>query len=309
MQLHYGPSSYDDPDEFTRFVLQPGEERNDCLTRVTSNDEDVRFSRYSIRSRPGAHHLVMFCADADSPDGELSACAESGGIFGGGCWLLASQGSIGTSSGEDFPPAGAPIAPENQGLAFTLKARTRLRYNMHFINVGEQPLLRESWTNVYFATEMVEAVDAISFNGGIRMSVPPHTTQTIRVSCTVPPEVQTPIRIVELQAHMHSHGRRLAASLREASGRTTVIYENRDWLHPLRARFDSVSSNQGRPNGWATDGNLLARAGDSIDYECEIANDLSAPLVYSNEVYTGEMCNLFGFYAPSLGRSWTCLAE
>jgi hypothetical protein len=33
-------------------------------------------------------------------------------------------------------------------------------------------------------------------------------------------------------------------------------------------------------------------------------NDGDVPLGFGNEVYTAEMCNVFGMYAPTVGGAW-----
>jgi hypothetical protein len=47
----------------------------------------------------------------------------------------------------------------------------------------------------------------------------------------------------------------------------------------------------------ATSGQLLLHPGDSLKYTCDIVNDLNITLTFKEEVYTGEMCNLFGSVA------------
>jgi hypothetical protein len=39
--------------------------------------------------------------------------------------------------------------------------------------------------------------------------------------------------------------------------------------------------------------------GDRLDWECEIVNDTTAPLSFSDDLHTAEMCNLFGTFTPS----------
>src|SRR5262245_22725346 len=58
MQLHYGPSDYDDPDDVARFTLAPGEEVDKCLFLKTPNTEDVYYSTIHGTLRPGSHHFI-----------------------------------------------------------------------------------------------------------------------------------------------------------------------------------------------------------------------------------------------------------
>ena len=41
MQLHYGPSAYDDPDEVERYLIAEGDESVDCVFRKTPNAGEV----------------------------------------------------------------------------------------------------------------------------------------------------------------------------------------------------------------------------------------------------------------------------
>jgi hypothetical protein len=63
-------------------------------------------------------------------------------------------------------------------------------------------------------------------------------------------------------------------------------------------------------------GALYMKPGDTIDWECEVHNnDVSASspspynasaIKFANAVYSGEMCNMFGMYAPSLAPDTGC---
>jgi hypothetical protein len=73
--------------------------------------------------------------------------------------------------------------------------------------------------------------------------------------------------------------------------------------------FDSVTKNPAPnadakvPGGYSGDVDL--KAGDMIDWECEIVNDTDKPLRFGNEVYAAEMCNMFGIYTPGTGKPWS----
>jgi hypothetical protein len=65
-------------------------------------------------------------------------------------------------------------------------------------------------------------------------------------------------------------------------------------------QYDSVSTNPTPdvPNkiDGASSGMLELHAGDELDFECDINNDLDQPLKFANETFTGEMCIVFGSY-------------
>src|SRR5690242_13845348 len=63
-QLHYGPTDYDDPDDVSQFVLDPGQETNDCFFQVSPNEKGVYYGGYDLHMRPGSHHLIGQSRDA-----------------------------------------------------------------------------------------------------------------------------------------------------------------------------------------------------------------------------------------------------
>jgi hypothetical protein len=184
---------------------------------------------------------------------------------------------------------------------------------MHFFNTTEAPLVRQSWTNVYYADpkNVAQLGDQVTLTGGISMEVQPHTKQTISVSCAVPQESPGPIRILDVVSHTHAHARRFRAWAGPPSGPLELVYESANWEEPLHAYFDSRNVNpafdvQHEKDG-AKSGSLVLNPGDVIKYECDIENDLDKPLRFGNEVFTAEMCDLFGSYAPSMGSPWACM--
>jgi hypothetical protein len=53
-------------------------------------------------------------------------------------------------------------------------------------------------------------------------------------------------------------------------------------------------------------GILHMQPGDAISWECDVTNNnVPGGIKFANAVYTGEMCNMFGLYAPSFGMPWS----
>lgn len=315
-QLHYGPDDYDNPDELQRFVLPAGGEINDCQYRRTPNETEIFFNRYQTRMRPGTHHLIVFGTDQELELGKLAECREGTGLVSGSAqWLFAAQSGLGKDGGRlDYPPAGEALPPENQGLAFRLAAQKYISYNMHYVNTSDEALLRESWSNIFYADDedVAQIAEPIVFIGGLGMNVPPATTEVVTASCKVPAEADS-VRIIDLWPHMHSHGQRFTAYRVSAAGDRERIYESYDWEEPLSVFFDSVHENPEPSSELGTDGAISGLLelgpGESIDYECEIKNDLDQSLVFANEAYTAEMCNLFGTFTSETTDRWTCFNQ
>jgi hypothetical protein len=310
-QLHHGPASYTDDKDLGRFVLDPGEENVMCMYLTTPNDTEVYFDRYEATMRPGTHHMIVF-AGANSPaqDGDLLPCDLDGG--GDLQFLVGAQNGLDPSGARiQMPPAGESIAPENAGLATRLAPRTHIAYQLHYVNTGSKPILRESWVNFYTRpkSEVTTIVDPISFIGGFSMNVQPSSTEVVTAGC----DVAEPHRIVNLWGHMHAHGTRFSVYKTPPGGKRSLIYEVYDWNHMDTFHYDSAHQNavpdRALSRAGAHSGLLEVAAGDRVEWECEIKNDTNAPLRWANQAYTAEMCNLFGSHTPGTGGPWRCFSN
>lgn len=309
---HYGPRDYDDPQAVQDYVLQPGQELTDCTYSKLGNTTDFFYDRYDIYWRPGAHHTILYAGDASIPDGTHDDCTlrahdslELLGVLQGGI-----DGSV-----FHYPPSGV-IAPENVGVAKKVAAGQSVAFELHAVNATDQPLLREGWM-VFFskpASEVTESAAEMTFDGGLGMQIPAHTQAIVSNSCawSGPGE----IRILDLFAHMHAHGKRLSAWAvqQDATGQETrtLVYESYDWSILDLIQFDSVTQNRpityagGAPGGMS--GILRLAPSDRIEYECAIDNTTDSTLTYEAAAFTGEMCNLFGTFAPGTSQ-WSCVGE
>jgi hypothetical protein len=314
-QLHYGPERYDDPALLEPFLLGPGEEITDCLYMTTPNDAEVFWRDYHLRARTGTHHIIVYTGSgADVADGTLGECNQGTDMrfFVGAQSGLDAKGVV-----LDVPLPGSGELPENAGYAQRLGPRTRVAFQVHYVNTSDRPILREAWVNFHYrpASEVKVVMDPIFFIGGLGMAVQPGSHEVVEArGCQVPDSGPEEVRIMGLSGHMHAHGLRLSAWKVAANGTRTLVYDTYDWEEPLNAQFDSgheypAPDPQARTDA-AWSGLLMIRRGESLDWECEYLNDdLDAPLLFGNQAYTGEMCNLFGWYAPSVGEPWSCYRQ
>jgi hypothetical protein len=308
-QLHYGPANYDDAAEVDRYLLAPSEELTDCLFLTTPNDREVFWSEYHLRARTGTHHIIVYTGSSDEPDGTLGPCNLGQDMR----FFVGAQSGIGPEGVVLDVPLPGPQPPENEGYAQRLPPRSRVAFQMHYVNTTKQPILREAWVNFHYEPpEQVKVVmDPIFFIGGLGMDVSPNTHTTVEAhGCTLPEDGPDQFRVVGMTGHMHAHGVRLSAWKVDKDGTRQLVYETFDWEEPLNAQFDSVRRNPSfdsaarRDAAWT--GPLTIQKGESLDWECEYRNTLGTPLRFGNQAYTGEMCNVFGWYAPSVGQPWSC---
>lgn len=310
----YGPTDYDNPDEVAQYIVEPGQEPLDCGYTRLPNDSEFFYNRYQVRSRPGMHHVILYAASLDAPDGTHDDCQIRDQ---GGHMLAVLQGGI-DGGVYDYPPSGK-MAPENATLATRLAPYQTIAYELHAVNSTEQPLLRENWTIFWRMSpdEVTGTVDQMAFNGGLMMNIPPHTSQTITNKCKVPDSLGE-IRVVDMFAHMHAHGERFSAwkvttDPDTAEETRTLVYESYDWSILDLIEYNSVETNEpvtyeGGVRGGVS-GDLFLKPGDRLDYECAMNNTEDHNLVFAARAFEGEMCNMFGTIAPGDKGPWSCLGD
>jgi hypothetical protein len=296
IQLHVGPTRYDDPAEIDKFILQPGEEKTECYHFTNPHDTTISFFRQVYRMRPGSHHLIMHMSLGGTPVPE-----GWGSCYGGGDSSYMPIG--GTQNGvSEFPPNG-DVAPEDEKLSRPLPAGTPMKFELHFVNVTDKPILREAWVNL----ERKDGTDnqilgGIFMTGGVNMNIAPGTKEVLKYSCTndLPDR-----RVVSLFGHRHAHTTRFSVWQNRGTEREILLYEDYEWEDTAELVYNTLIKNPapdpvGRTAGGYS-GLLMFNPGDTIEFECEIDNTgangvepSKDPLTFANEVYTGEMCNLFG---------------
>jgi len=317
IQLHYGPSDYT-PAGMEPFYIEPGEEFVSCFYTQTTNETDKFFNGYHARLRPGSHHLRIFVIQSATPKPEGIGSCSLGDSYGARFLFGATSPSI------DAPKPGEEFGTDVQGVAIRLPARSQIVMEVHFYNTGTERLLQEAWANFDFTDTYDILGDAVSFIGGLNTATPPGGTQIVGGTTTapmnpvaapgLPPGATRPMILV---GHYHYHTTRFSLWHTPVGGAETLIQESFDWSEPATFRYDTKHQNplpdRAQRIDGATSGPLVINQGDSLRWECEIHNTTDqasdpagAPttLTFANEVYTGEMCNVFGMYIPSMGGTW-----
>jgi hypothetical protein len=309
-QFHYGPSDYNDPAEVAKYTLPAHQEVTDCVYFPTPNDKDVYFNEYHSRMRPGSHHLLLYIQSAALPEtgkGGPGQCSLAGqlqttNLFGAQTATLDVKGL-----GND--------AAENAGMAVLIPAKQQGIMQVHFINAGTKPILREAWANVLYVdkSQVTQLSAPIFFIAGAGMNVAKGQTTVIHGAATVPDTAGPDFRLIAATPHYHTHTSRFTVTA-TIGGETKTILDNFPTMHvlpePALVAYDSVEKNPvpnetARVDG-AYSGVLAMKPGDKIDWTCTVTNDDQPnPITFANAVYTGEMCNLFGLYGPTLdSKPW-----
>jgi hypothetical protein len=271
-QIHVGPTDYDNPDP--KYVLEPGEETNEIFPGMTGNTEDVYFLVRQYRMRPGSHHLIV-----------------SGGGAGGG---LGGTRLGGTQNLAKDDPVNSEIAPENEGLGIPLAANTAVTNSLHYINLTEGPILKETWVNFWYRDKALVKEPAITMYSFAPISVQPHTHVVLHGSCPITGPAG---RVIQIYGHRHANNLRFSA-WHEHGGQKDLLFEDYDWQHPAVLEYTSLVTNTlpdpGKKIAGGASGVVNIAAGDTMSFECDIVNDTDQSFVGKNEAENDEMCILIG---------------
>ncbi len=286
IQIHFGPKSYTDPTEVAKYVTKPGEEFNAYGLATIPGMGDHWYNYVQIRMRPGSHHLIntLVSGTDGMPDGFTSASVGCPGSPVGS--FPGTQNLI-----RNMPPNGIQ-APENVGLGSELPGNVRLCVNHHAYNFdSDEPKLREIWINVWFVdqADVTQKSNTVSVTAGPFQGIPPHTQKVLTTTTTI----SGMGRIIDLFGHRHAATERFAVWKN-----ADLVYDSWKWDESVAFDYNSITTNPA-PNppaktDGATSGDLPVVAGDKIKIECDVNNTTDNTLTFKNELYTGEMCILFG---------------
>jgi len=291
MQIHVGPKNYADPAEVAKYIMKPGEESSECWTFHTPNDKPVYYQTYELSGRAGTHHIINTMYKTDLPDGGFTVCADPG---------TGTNGNIIDNlpgASKAYMPRGT-VAPENMNIGRMIPPKTASQADMHYFNFTDKDIIREFWMNIYFVDQSLvkEQADQIRAMGGLSWTIvpiAPGTKQTYKYECPLKGNG----RIMALLGHYHAHGKKFTASIRrKATGMTEKVFEMYDYLDPAQFEYSTVNKNPMFTDAaaGAVSGILEVKDGDVLMWDCYIENDSNVGLTYTNEVKTGEMCNLWG---------------
>ena len=306
IQIHIGPSNYADPAEVAKYIMKPGEESSECFTIRTPNTEKVTYQTFLLSGRTGTHHMINTIYSGDMPTGSFGPC----GGFAADPENPDAPAPIGSLPGASkaYMPR-SKVAPEFAHVGRELDANALMQGDMHYFNFTDKDILREVWLNLYFAspeTPVTEFSDQIRGFGGLGWNwepIEPGTDMVYQYECPIMGNG----KIMSLLGHYHAHGKHFSASIKRASGTIEKVFEMFDYLDPATFDYNSVTTNPmfSANAAGATSGILEVSAGDILQWECHILNDSNVALGYTNEVMTGEMCNVWG-YSIGTGTPITC---
>jgi len=314
MLFHYGPKDYSDPAQVALFTLDAGGEDETCTFVHSPNTAERFVKSYHGRLRPHSHHLIVTTIDHEVADDDSPVKCTPTDVVGAR-WLVGAQSPImdvtmgGAATGNAKP---IPTDPDYQ-LAQKIPAQVPMRLDLHYVNVTDQPILKEAWVSFDYAKsyEVKNLVDMITFFQG-SINVPPHGSQTTAMAqCTAP----TDRYVALLTGHFHKTGTRFTVDYTHADGTVEKVYETFSWSEPGNLYYRNgvaiePSDATTKRMGGDHPGYLHLKAGESLSFQCEFDNQTDKA-VRLGETSGDEMCNTFGMFYPTAGNVWscTCLAE
>jgi hypothetical protein len=316
-QFHYGPSDYKDPNEVAPYLLKAGQEVTDCVFFPTPNDTNVYFNEYHSRMRPGSHHMLLYIQPISGSVRTSTApepCnqgAQTRNLFGAQTPVM----DVTSLAGE---------APEDDGLAVQIAPMQQAVMQMHFVNAGTTDILREGWANVMYTDPSNVKVlgDPIFFIAGVTMNIAMGQTRTLTGTATVPQKADPNFRLIIGTGHYHTHTTRFQAWATIGGQKQAIIdeYNTLNTLPEPANWYFTTSRTNAAPDAanhvsGASSGALYMKPGDQIQWSCDVTNNNvssnspepynASAITFANAVYTGEMCNMFGMYAPTTGGPWS----
>ena len=283
VQIHFGPKDFNDMSEIMKYAIKSGEEFDNSVAAHIPLTEEKFFQRITVQMRPGSHHWISSVASGKLEERfyDDTGCGGStgAGSLGGGQNLI-----------YDNPPGGIP-APENAGLGRSVVGNSTLCMNLHSYNFTDREQMREIWINLYFIdeAEVTQRAAPIAMVGGLGLSLGPRQKKEATYTGTFTGDG----RIIQMYGHRHAWTPRFAVWLRDE-----LIYDSWSWQDSVTFNYDSISENppimtENKIDG-AVSGIVEFKAGDPLKFTCFIENDSDNTLRFSNQVYDGEMCNLWG---------------
>ncbi len=282
--------------------LEAGMETDLNYTGGTDNAEQHNFYRTYVRMRSGSHHMI------NSVGGMTRGVWSDGSASG----LAAGEMALpSVQRTDENRPNSLQKPDEDAGLYRIYPAKPNITFNVHHFNAGDQPILRESWTTLWWeedARTQMQWVSHVPVSQFVLLDVGPGTTLDLHYAHTF----TEPVRVLELFGHRHAWTPNFTAWIERPGGETEIVYQSFNWYDMATYRYDSQTQNpapapEQRTDG-ARSGSLTIQAGEKLHYNCHItftderASVTGAPppsevgtLGFANEAYTAEMCILFGW--------------
>jgi copper type II ascorbate-dependent monooxygenase-like protein len=262
--------------------VAPLDEQTRCIVAELDVTAAAHVVSLSADLSPTTHHIIFYRAADSTPVSSTPApCQPFGEVTSGDAPLLIAQNS---TQRVDMP----------SGVAFTLFAHQKVRFEMHYINTdGSQT--RQATATVRLDTVAAAAVAQTAdllFYGTAGFFLPPHQMSVVGPDFwTVPAGA----KVFALTGHTHRLGTEVTvekAAGASAAGQVVYGYDNWSWEEPP---LEVLSP----PVEFAS--------GEGLRWTCSYDNTTNQ-LVTFGESALDEMCFIWAWYYPASGGFLTHVA-
>lgn len=299
------------------WVVQPNQEITQNYHGAAGNTAAHNYYRMYFRMRTGSHHNIITLQSGNAADGwePLSGPGAEAlpGLFDTSVGSL-----IGIIGGQQRPSDQYPTTldkpTEDSGYYLTFPANPIVLYNMHYINAGKVPVLREGWVNLWWETDARLLVSWFMGLPGSQLAglnVQPGTVADLHYSWSIPSGAN--YRLMRVFGHRHFWTTNFTSWI-QRSGATTpeIIYQAFDWSEMPTYAYNSevinpVANATTHVDG-AASGIIKLNGGDKLHFNCHIeytdaraTTNANAPtpesngaLHFANEAFKAEMCIEYG---------------
>jgi hypothetical protein len=290
-------SFYEDPALTAEYELLPGdEELQNYLADFEAPSDERYYYRRHFRGRGGSHHSAASFTGFEVTEG----WQETGEVFLG---RLGSDLVFAQDVYSDIPQNTLEPSLEEDGIGIELTPNSGITFNLHHLNTGDAPLLRENWINAWYIPREEVTRPLL----GVHVDIPVDYPIGVELDNEGVVRVTAETQVLSLLGHRHAWTTRFHAWVVRASGEEELIYDSYDWHDMPAFAYNSVAENPkpGKGVDGASTGPLVLHPGDEVHFNCHVATtDERAirlgvplpkePLKWDNRAFAGEMCLLTG---------------
>jgi hypothetical protein len=251
-----------------------------------------------MSGRAGTHHIITQTFSGNLPEDTWGNCGGVESVDLTNLNNVPMQNGYLPTATKSYMPRGK-VAPEYAHVGRLIEAKTLVQSDMHYYNFTDKEILREYWMNVYYPapeqkiTVYADVLVGFGGTGWSAMPIKPGTDMVYKYECPFTGNGQ----LMQLYGHYHAHGKRFTSAIKRKNGPIEKVFEMFDFRDPAIYDYNSVTQNPmfSATGAGAVSGQVAIHDGDILQWECHIINDSDVGLAFTNEVNTGEMCNIWGF--------------
>lgn len=287
------------------FIVLPGEEEVFDYATAADNPKPAKYYRHYARMRGGSHHMINSYGPA-AADQEVWGPGSGASLFGESLLPSAQRPDISTPDSLERPT-------EDAGLYGVFPAKAGVIFDMHHFNVGDVPILKEAWVNLWWegdATVLMSSLIGLDPAQTSELSVQPGETQDLHYMWNI----TEPVRLLSLTGHRHAWTTNFSTWVEAPGKDPEIVYQSFGWSDQPEYHYGSQAKNPAPAPDKATDGGStglrMLQPGEALHFNCHIEYSaeraaavdgpdpiVQGPLKFANEAFSGEMCLLFGWTA------------